>query len=76
MKKFFDSWHMYEAIIIRTMNEMGISGKRDVFLQEGMNVIRNHRAIHSETETSYYQLYIVLTDHFRSLINGSNESME
>ncbi|MCP3028062.1 hypothetical protein [Halobacillus sp. A5] len=61
----------YESLIKPIIEEMGISGKADLFLKEGMEAVHTFIAIHNEA--SVHQLSIVIRSHFRSLLSPSSD---
>ncbi|WP_101842992.1 hypothetical protein [Halobacillus sp. Marseille-P3879] len=66
-----NSVFMCESLIKRIIEDMGISGKTDLFLQEGMSAL--HKFVEIHNEATLYQLNLVIRNHFRSILSASND---
>ncbi|WP_082233321.1 hypothetical protein [Halobacillus massiliensis] len=68
MKKVTYSWRMYEVMIARIIEEMGLSGKEEIFMKEGMKVFHQYIKSQPAEAVNDYSLHNEIRKHFRSLM--------
>ncbi|UOR11632.1 hypothetical protein [Halobacillus amylolyticus] len=65
----FTNMKDYETVVLQIISDMGIIGKKEDFMVEGLQAIHKYKKLHPEYEyTTNYQIYLVVQDHFRSLL--------
>ncbi|UOQ94443.1 hypothetical protein MUO14_05675 [Halobacillus shinanisalinarum] len=57
----------YETVVLQIISDMGVIGKKDDFMVEGLQAIHKYKQLHPEYSTNY-QIYLAVQDHFRSLL--------
>ncbi|WP_173915577.1 hypothetical protein [Halobacillus sp. Marseille-Q1614] len=68
MRKVLHSWDAREWMISRIIKEMGLSGKEDFFLKEGMKVFHKYNENLCGEIMNDYLLHNAIRNHFRTFL--------